>query len=508
MVALAGYATPANADPTRYAVVVGNNHGDSSDPELRYAERDAERIAAVLTDLGGFPAANVVVLLGGEADALRSTVIAVNERIRREHAGDAMLMVYYSGHADATALHLGRTPLAIDQLEQLVRGSAASFRLLALDSCRSGVLTRVKGGVIAPPIPITVADRFAADGVVFWTASAASEDAQESDDVQGSFFTHYLVSGLSGPADVDGDGAVTTGEAFEYARAATLRASSRTLAGPQHATFRDEVSGRQDLVLTNPGAAGRMAAVEVPASRDVVVMADSEAGRIVGEIAAHDRARRMALRPGRYFVRERAPGYLLEGLVTVTAGAVRPIRDGELARVAYAPLVRKGGQPRQSSVSAGIAMRTGLLDGSGPCAGAIASYAIALPRITVAPRIGLCREHAANDLLDVAITELSASVNVAHVWDVAGVGFSLGGELGGAVLHEAYTTTGVAPSRTTAALSFGVTGGAALQLTPRLDLGLETDLLSYRFRLVTFDGSERSTTVLVLRGVVALGLAW
>src|SRR5262245_40563055 len=161
---LAGLCRPADADPTRYAVVVGNNHGDRTDPELRYAERDAERVASVLTDLGGFPAANVVVLLGGEADTLRSTVIAVNERIRSEHAGEALFVVYYSGHADAAALHLGTTTLAIGQLEQLVRGSAASFRLLALDSCRSGVLTRVKGGTLAPPIPITVADRFTADG--------------------------------------------------------------------------------------------------------------------------------------------------------------------------------------------------------------------------------------------------------------------------------------------------------------------------------------------------------
>jgi hypothetical protein len=34
--------------------------------------------------------------------------------------------------------------------------------------------------------------------------------------------------------------------------------------------------------LTRPGAAARMSAIELPPGRDVVVMADSEAGRIVG----------------------------------------------------------------------------------------------------------------------------------------------------------------------------------------------------------------------------------
>ena len=59
-------------------------------------------------------------------------------------------------------------------------------------------------------------------------ATAASEDAQESDELRGSFFTHYLVSGLLGAADEDGDGAVTLAEAYDHAYAATLRATSRT----------------------------------------------------------------------------------------------------------------------------------------------------------------------------------------------------------------------------------------------------------------------------------------
>src|SRR6185295_6307809 len=154
----------ARADPARFAVVVGSNQGERGELDLRYAERDAERFAAVLIELGGFPASNVAVVIGGDAEALRSAVIAVNDRIRSERAGDAMLVVYYSGHADAAALHLGRTALAIGQLEQLVRGSSASFRLLAVDACRSGVLTRVKGGRLAPPLPVVVGDAIAADG--------------------------------------------------------------------------------------------------------------------------------------------------------------------------------------------------------------------------------------------------------------------------------------------------------------------------------------------------------
>ena len=499
---------PVRADVARYAIVIGNNLGDRGEAVLRYAERDAERLAGVLQDVGGFPAQNVVTMLGRDAETVRAALIAVNDRIRGEHAGAAMLVVYYSGHADAGALHLGATALEVNQLEQLVRGSSASFRLLALDACRSGALTRVKGGQLAPPIAITVGDTMPADGVVFWSASAASEDAQESDEVQGSFFTHYLVSGLAGPADVNGDGAVTTDEAFEYARAATLRASSRTLAGPQHATFRDEVHGRQDVVLTSPGAAARMAAIEVPAGRDVLVMADSAGGRIVGEIAATDRARRLTLRPGRYFLRERADGYLLEGPLAIAAGPLRAVRDDELARVAYAALVRKGGRGRQDAVEVALVTRTRVLDGGGLCSGMRAGYAIALPWITLTPSVAACRESFENTFVATALTELSASLSAAHVWDAGRLGFSLGARLGGSAFHERFTTTGTAPPRNEGALHFALIGGAALRLTPALEATFDLDLASYLFRQADMHGAVRWATPLALGVGLGAAYAW
>jgi hypothetical protein len=267
---------------TRYALIIGNDSGDRDEQQLRYAEHDADRFAATLVDLGGFLPGDVVVLRGTDADAARAALIALNDRIRTAGAADTMLVVYYSGHADAEALHLGATDFPLTQLEQLVRGSPAAFRLLVVDACRSGALTRVKGGRPAAPFQIALGDTLAADGVVFWTASAASEEAQESDAVKGSLFSHFLVSGLAGPADADGDGTVTTTEAYEYARAATLRASSRTMAGTQHPTFRDELAGRDPVVLTRPGTVGaKRAQLRVPDNRDVLVLAGNTDGPVI-----------------------------------------------------------------------------------------------------------------------------------------------------------------------------------------------------------------------------------
>jgi hypothetical protein len=500
-------AAPAQA-ATRYALVVGNDSGDRDEAQLRYAEHDADRMATALIDLGGFQAANVVVLRGSDADSVRAALIGLNDRIRTSGATDTMLVVYYSGHADADALHLGTTTLPLPQLEQLVRGSAATFRLLILDACRSGALTRVKGGHVAPPFPIVLGDTLAADGVVFWTASAASEDAQESDDIQGSFFSHFLISGLTGPADADGDGNVTTSEAYEYARAATLRASSRTLAGTQHPTFRDEMRGRDEIVLTSPGAAGpRRAVLRVPGGRDVLVLAGSANGAVVAEIGAHDRTRRLNVRPGRYFIRERGQRNLLEGTLAVNAGDDHEVTDNELERVDYTRLAKKGAEPRHDGIEAGFTMRTPLVDGGGLCAGAIAGYVIDLGWIRVTPRVAACRERAQNAFVSASTDEFSADVRVAHAWELGPITLAAQAQVGGAMLHQSFDTSGSAPARMTGALAFGGGGQASVDISRGVSAGLAAEADSYVMKRDD-QMTTRWGTTLALRAVFALGVAF
>ena len=503
--ALAGTARAV----TRYALVVGNDTGDGDEPRLRYAEQDAARFAATLEGLGEFAADDVVVLRGRDADAMRAALIALNDRIRTAGAGDAMLVVYYSGHADAEALHLGETTLPLTQLEQLVRGSPAAFRLLVVDACRSGALTRVKGGHLAPAFPIALGDTLAADGVVFWTASAASEAAQESDDIQGSFFSHFLVSGLAGPADSDGDGAVTTAEAYAYARAATLRASSRTLAGPQHPTFLDELAGRDAVVLTRPGVVGpQRAQLRVPDGRDVLVLVGSADGPVLAEVGIHDAVRRLNVRAGRYFIRERTEAHLLEGTVAVASGADRLIEDRELTPVDYVRVAAKGGvaPARHDAIEAGMLVRSPLVDGGDACTGAIAGYAIALAWVTVTPRLSACRERARNAFLAADTDELAADASVAHAWRLGDLELAAQVQGGAAMLHQQFATPGVAPPRTIAAGYFGAGASLAVGLGHGASARLATEVDTFVLRRADAMSSRWDTT-LALGAILAFGVA-
>ena len=49
--------------------------------------------------------------------------------------------------------------------------------------------------------------------------STSSDASQESDEIGGSYFTHYLVSGMRGAADANGDQLVTLAEVYGVHRA-------------------------------------------------------------------------------------------------------------------------------------------------------------------------------------------------------------------------------------------------------------------------------------------------
>jgi hypothetical protein len=457
-------ALPARADTERYAVIIGHNTGAAEEQTLRYAESDAQRFADLFGDIGGVRSENQVVLRGKTADQVRSAMIATNERIRTgsRSGTDSVLFVYYSGHGDADALHLGDTRLPLRELEALVRGSPAAIRVLVIDACRSGSITRVKGGRPAPPLALATASPLLGEGTIVLTASTLSEDAQESDQLGGSFFTHYLISGLRGAADANGDHIITVGEAFSYTRDQTIVASSRTLAGTQHPTFHYDLRGRDDLPLADLGATAGHGTLSLPIGATWLILRTGSSRTVVGEIAAEAQRRTLSLRPGTYTVRGRTRDALLEGTATVAVGRDTAVDASTLERTMYAPLVRKGKGEFLSGVSGpfgGLSLPTSLLFGHlTGLAGAVVGWTWVRPNLTLSPRISAYRA-SGNGLymLDVRVT---------RAWEVGRSSFDLGLATGGAYTYRDSGYEGIAAH-------LDVTLGANLPIWSRTYLASE-----------------------------------
>lgn len=331
----------------RVAVVVGANIGDDDEKPLRFAERDAQRMATVMRELGGVEQEDLVLLLGPNADTFELTLDSTFKKLR-EADEDTVLFLYYSGHADSTAVHLGGTHFSLAKLKRKLEDAPAQVKVLVLDACRSGELTRVKGGTPAEPFKLDSSKWEVGEGIAIITSAASGEDAQESERIKGSFFTHHFVSGLLGAADTTADGVVTLSEAYEYAYRETLRSTSRARS-VQHPTYAFDIKGRRDLAITAPKqkveGMGRMA-LSAPGS--YVVFAKNNDGAIVAEVRVEDPTE-IALSEGKYFVRRRHRGNVYEVSADVLSRHRTTIQPEHMDRISTARVARKGGDQESRS---------------------------------------------------------------------------------------------------------------------------------------------------------------
>ena len=467
--ALALAALPGRADAgvERFALVIGASRGARNEVPLRFALADADKIAGVLIELGQVPPENLVLLKDRDAAAARRALMVMNERVRARRQGGAeiVLYVYYSGHADARALHLGASRLPLADVESLIRGSPADLRVLIIDACRSGALTRVKGGRPARQVRVALDARLRGEGLAILTSVSGSEDAQESDELRGSFFTHYLVSALLGAGDADGDGQVTLREAYRHAYDRTVMASSRTLVGIQHPSFRFDLRGRGDLVLTRVRGGRDRPTVAFPPGLAFVVARSGSDGAVVAELGSTDRARTLSLPQGRLHLVGRARDYLVEGDVELGAGH-HTLDTAKLRRVEYARLVRKGAGVLEAvhGPAVGLSVRGPVVAGASPCIGLMVGWPIELRLATIAPRLTVCRSGYSNDYVDSHTDAADAELRVTHAWDLPWITVDLGVAAGAGLLRQTFTTRGEAPDNLSGAAHVDVTGGAAIEL--------------------------------------------
>lgn len=341
---LVGLSTAA-AGQRRVAILVAHPFGGEGLVPLRYSANDLDRIGEVLRDIGDFDRRDTTVLFGESAEDVIDAFADARERIAQynEESGDGTLFVfYYSGHAKDGDLRLGETRLPLVELKKLVDSTGATVRVAFLDACRSGSITRLKGAVKGEPIGLAVEDAAAQAGHVLITASSANEDAQESDDIQGSFFTHYLTSALRGASDDNGDGNITLAEAYSFAYANTVARTVGTSGGTQHPTFRFDLRGAGNVVLTRPGRP--TSAIDFPpALGGHFVVFDARRRVVVAEFdKSADKATQLAVSPGHYVIKKRETDHLRMQRLWVQKGRAVTVDPDEMEKVAFEDDYAKG----------------------------------------------------------------------------------------------------------------------------------------------------------------------
>jgi hypothetical protein len=359
LVAALAFAVPARAEGQRFALVVGVNRGLEAEETLRFAENDAHRVAAALTEVGGVPAQNVTTLVAADADMLRAALARL--RVSMGPGPQERLVVYVSSHAGDGALHLSGSELALEELVRFLKEAPVRVGVLVVDACQSGRVAQLKG-LKASEIPLMRLEATGVEGRVFISASGADEYAQESEALQGSYFTHYFLSGLRGAADVSRDGRVTLEEAYGWAWARTVEATFSSRGGVQRPAFSVDLRGQGQLVLAETTQHTSRLILNVRAPGRFLVV-DRETGLVFADVEKREGPISLAVPPGGYRVQLRSPDAAREQTVVVPARGAASLSDEHFERAALVRVVRKGGEEATLVMSASGGIASGLAAG-------------------------------------------------------------------------------------------------------------------------------------------------
>ena len=213
----------------KFALIIGNTeYIDPGLAQLSAPGKDAEDFARILKDkdLCAFDEVKIVL------NQLSSSVIETVDEFFDQKKPDDMLVLYFSGHGvrDEMGLlylavkntirsRLRSTAIRSDYIREAMDQSRSKRQILILDCCNSGAFPQGTKAEVGGAMGMTRA--FQGYGRFVLTASDATQFAWEGDKVIGqtdnSLFTHFLVKGLEGEADRDGDGKITVDELYDYA---------------------------------------------------------------------------------------------------------------------------------------------------------------------------------------------------------------------------------------------------------------------------------------------------
>jgi len=296
-----------------WALVIGISEYEEVE-RLPFARRDAEAIVAWLLE-NDVPAEQIRLMTGVSSessgqdviDSVPATLVNVREGLgwlRRAASKDDLVLIHFSGHgyqgadddydeidavdeffvlSDTRATAKDDTALRDDEFGRFLDRIESEHVLVFFDSCYSGGLSRS-----LPPGKRSTGDTqdwfgdLRLEGRVLLSASSEGEEAFESPQLEHGVFTHFLLEGLDGAADLNADYHVTVWELFEYVAARVPDFVAAERGEPQHPQLLGE--GETRIVLSyreRPLEAAFSYCPAVPYVGGVVGFSDESSGNAV-----------------------------------------------------------------------------------------------------------------------------------------------------------------------------------------------------------------------------------
>ena len=231
-------AKAADGVARMYAVVVGVGTYDAMQ-SLRYTDDDAYLMYAFLKspEGGALPDDQVEVLV--DERATRANIERALGAKLAQADGDDIVVFYYSGHGvDGYFVPVdfdgANNLLSHRRVEELLENSSAKHKLVLADACHAGGLLAARS-TEASATRLYEAFANSTGGTALLLSSRSEEVSLESRGLRSGVFSHYLMRGMRGEADADGDAIVTVtelhGYIYEHVRGYTNNRQTPVLSG-------------------------------------------------------------------------------------------------------------------------------------------------------------------------------------------------------------------------------------------------------------------------------------
>jgi uncharacterized caspase-like protein len=231
------------SDPNSWGLIIGiENYANL--PAVDYAEKDARLVREYFTKVMGIPEKNVTTLIDSQATKGKIEGI-LRSYLPMNLDKQATLYVYFAGHGvpsvqdgDAFIVTYDGEPRLIEytgyKLKTLytdIGNLPAKRAIIFIDGCFSGASSRSGKMLVAGARPalLKVADMaLPSDKIISLTASQGDQLSNAYPEKEHGLFTYFILSGLRGAADADGDQSVTMDELYTYVNRNVVTVSRRS----------------------------------------------------------------------------------------------------------------------------------------------------------------------------------------------------------------------------------------------------------------------------------------
>lgn len=204
-----------------YALIAGvasYNHM----PSLKYTDDDAYQLYAFLKspEGGAIPDDNIKIMID---DAVtRKSLLQELHSISAKADSDDVLLIYLSGHGLDGAyvpsdFDGSKNQVTYSDILELIDNSAAKHKLFITDACHSGSML----ASARTPYNVALENFYSAysavdGGTAIMMSSKKEEVSLEYGGLRQGVFSHFLIKGLKGQADINSDKLITISELYSY----------------------------------------------------------------------------------------------------------------------------------------------------------------------------------------------------------------------------------------------------------------------------------------------------